>query len=126
MRNASTLESVVVAIGHWPRGMDILVSRNLNTELESLDVNEHDKAITAATTMEGLADTVEHLIPQKHMWTRDVRIWSMLRCGQDVRSRTDCILGTDRRMFQNVAIQEPRHNTDYFMVLECLHDVNLR
>ena len=37
-----------------------------------------------------------------------------------VRSRTDYILGTDRRLFQNVAVQDPRHNTDHYMVLGCL------
>ena len=44
----------------------------------------------------------------------------MRRQGQVVRSRTDYILGTDRRLFQNVAVQDPRHNTDHYMVLGCL------
>ena len=44
----------------------------------------------------------------------------MKRQGQVVRSRTDYILGTDRRLFQNVAVRDPRHNTDYYMVLGCL------
>ena len=37
-----------------------------------------------------------------------------------VRSRTDYILGTDRRLFKNVAVRDPRHNTDHSMVLGCL------
>ena len=37
-----------------------------------------------------------------------------------VQSRTDYILGTDRRLFQNVAVRDPRHNTDQYMVLGCL------
>ena len=37
-----------------------------------------------------------------------------------MRSRTDYILGTDRRLFQNVAVRDPQHNTDHYMVLGCL------
>ena len=44
----------------------------------------------------------------------------MRRKGQVVRSQTDYILGTDRRMFKNVAVRDPRHNTDHYMVLGCL------
>ena len=47
-------------------------------------------------------------------------MWDMKRQGQVVRSRTDYILGTDRRLFKNVAVREPWHNTDHYMVLGCL------
>ena len=40
--------------------------------------------------------------------------------GQVVRSRTDYILGTDSRLFNNVAVRDPRHNSDHYMVLGCL------
>ena len=40
--------------------------------------------------------------------------------GRVVRSQTDYILGSVRRIFQNVAVQEPRHNYDHFMVMGCL------
>ena len=36
-----------------------------------------------------------------------------------VRSRTDDILGTDRRLIKNVVVRDPRHNTDHYMVLGC-------
>ena len=39
------------------------------------------------------------------------------RGGKRVRSRTDYILGSDCQIFQNVAIREPRHNYDHYMVL---------
>ena len=38
-----------------------------------------------------------------------------------MRSRTDYILGTDSRLFQNVAGWDARHNTDHYLVLGCLH-----
>ena len=44
----------------------------------------------------------------------------MLRNGREVRSRTDYILGADRRLFSNVAVRDPRHNSDHYMVLGCL------
>ena len=38
----------------------------------------------------------------------------------------DYILGTDCCLFQNVATQDPRHNTNHYMFLGCLHGVTLR
>ena len=35
-------------------------------------------------------------------------------------SWTDYILGTDRRLFRNVIVRDPRHNSDHYMVLGCL------
>ena len=37
-----------------------------------------------------------------------------------MRSRTDNIQGTDSRLFRNVAVRDPRHNSDHYMVLGCL------
>ena len=45
----------------------------------------------------------------------------MIREGREVRSRTDYILGTDHRLFGNVSVWYPRHNSDHYMVLGCLH-----
>ena len=44
----------------------------------------------------------------------------MLQKGKEVRSRTYYILGTDRRLFGNVSVRDPRHNSDHYMVLGCL------
>ena len=44
----------------------------------------------------------------------------MIREGKVVRSRTDYILGTDHRLFWNMSVRDPRHNTDHNMVLGCL------
>ena len=43
-----------------------------------------------------------------------------------MRSRTDYILETDRRLFGNVSVRDPRHNSDHYMVLGCLHSASLR
>ena len=38
----------------------------------------------------------------------------------------DYILGSDRRIFQNVAVRDSRHNSDNFIVVGCLHGSSLR
>ena len=50
----------------------------------------------------------------------------MIREGKEVRSRTDYILGTDRRLFGNLIVQYPRHNSDHYMVLGFLHSASLK
>ena len=44
----------------------------------------------------------------------------MVRGGKTVRSRTDYILGTDHSLFRNVAVRDPRHNSDHYMVMGLL------
>ena len=44
----------------------------------------------------------------------------MVREGKVVMSRTDYLLGTNRCLFRNVSVRDPRHNTDHFMVVGCL------
>ena len=49
----------------------------------------------------------------------------MLRKGREVRTRTDNIMGTDRRLFGNVSVRDPRHNSDHYMVMGCLPSASL-
>ena len=49
----------------------------------------------------------------------------MIRKGREVRSRTDFILETDSRLFGNVSIWDPQHNSDHYMVLGCLPSASL-
>ena len=50
----------------------------------------------------------------------------MVRFWREVRYRTDYILGTDFRLFRNVAVRNPWHNSDHYMVLGCLNSYPLR
>ena len=34
-----------------------------------------------------------------------------------IRSQTDYLLGTDRSLFRNVTVRDPRHNSDHYMVV---------
>ena len=45
----------------------------------------------------------------------------MRRQGRLVRSRTYYILGSNHRIFQNVAARDPRHNSNHCMVVGSLH-----
>ena len=49
----------------------------------------------------------------------------MIREGREVRSRTDYIPGTDLCLFGNVSVRDPRHNSDHYMVMGCLHSASL-
>ena len=69
---------------------------------------------------------IEHFFPCKLPWTQGGQTWSTLHRGQEVRSQMDYILGTDRFLFQIVAVHDPMNNTGNFMVLGCLHVVILR
>ena len=80
----------------------------------------------AALETEGLKDMPAHLLMRRRVWCWDRRTWSMILVGREMRSRTDYILGTDRRLFWNVSVRDPRHNTDHHMVLGFLHRTPLR
>ena len=49
----------------------------------------------------------------------------MIREGREVQSQTNYILGTDRCLFLNVSVWDPRHNSDNYMVLGCLNNASL-
>ena len=50
----------------------------------------------------------------------------MVWMGREVWYRTDYILGADRRLFVHVSVWDPRHNSDHYMILGCLHSATLR
>ena len=50
----------------------------------------------------------------------------MVRQEREVRSRTDYILGSNRRIFQNVYVRDTRHNYDHYIVMGCLCSASLR
>ena len=50
----------------------------------------------------------------------------MVREGKAIRSRTDYLLGTDHSLFRNVAVRDPRHNSDHYMVVGKLRGGTVR
>ena len=124
--NTSTIESVVAALKERSRGAALLVAGDLNMTLAETENNQRGTDIAAALTVEGLENMSAHFLPRRRKWGRERRTWSMVREGKAVRSWTDYILGTDRRLLWNVSVREPRHSTDQYMVLDCLHSATER
>ena len=73
----------------------------------------------AAVLRVGLEDLVGHLFLQQREWCRYWRTWLAVRQGRVVRSWTDYILGSERRIFQNVTVQDPRHKNFMVVVFLC-------
>ena len=103
----------------------MLVAGDMNTNLVEPEGDRREEDMAATMAMEGLEDMLAQFLLRRRPWCRDGRTWSMLQKGREVRSRTDYILGTDRRLFGNVSVRDPRHNSDHYMVLGCLHSASL-
>ena len=108
-----TMETVVAAIGRKPPGAELMVTGDFNVDTMEPEGDRRAENIATDLATAGLEDMAQHFIPQRRRWNRDRRTWDMRRKGQVVRSRTDYILGTDRRLFKNVAVRDPQHNTDH-------------
>ena len=93
---------------------------DLNANLADPEGAPRGEAISDKLVAAGLLDTGLHFLPQRKPWLQDRCTWTMQRYGQEVRSRTDYILRTDRKPFQDVAIQDMHHHSDHYMVLGCL------
>ena len=118
--DTSTIERVVAALRDRPKGTALVVVGDLNTDLEDSEKDRRGTEIVAAMTEAGVEDMTAHFLPRRRRWGRERRTRSMVREGKVVRSRTDYLLGTDRSLFRNVSVRDPRHNTDHFMVVGCL------
>ena len=97
-----------------PRETDLIVAGDLNVDLGKAGSRGRDEEITVAVVMAGLEDLPGYFFLRRRAWCRDRRMWETRRQGMVVRSRTEYILGYDCRIFQNVAVQYPRHNSDHF------------
>ena len=118
--DAQTIERVVKALKEKPPGSALVVAGDLNTDLGEMDGDRRGAEISAALTEARLEDMTAHFLPRKWRWGRERRTWAIVRGGKAVRSRTDYILGTDRRLFTNVAVRDPRYNSDHYMVMGLL------
>ena len=102
----STIERVVKALRDRPKGAELLVAGDLNSNLATPEGDRRVEDIATTIATEGLEDMAQHFLPRERRWYRDRRTWGMLRNGREVWSRTDYILWTDRRLFGNVAVRD--------------------
>ena len=94
-----------------------MVVGDFNADITAPEGNRRAVNISTDLVTAGVKDMAQHFMPQRQRWNRDRRNWDMRRKGQVVRSWTDYILGTDRRLLKNVAVRDPRHNSDHYTVL---------
>ena len=123
--NTLTIERAIEALKERPKRAELLVAGDLNINFEAPEGDRREEDIAATLAAEGLEDMAPYFLPRRRRWCRDRRTWGMLWKGRDVRYRTDYILGTDRRLFWNVSVRDPRHNSDHYMVLSCLPSASL-
>ena len=122
----STIESFYEALKERPKVAEIMVAGDMNTNLVEPEGDRRGEDIAAALATEGLEDMSAHFLLQRRPWCRDGRAWSMLQEGREVRYRTEYILGTDYRLFENVSARDPRHNSDHYLVPSFLHRAYLK
>ena len=115
--DTSTTERFAEAFRERPKGAELRVAGDLNINSVATEGDQREEYIAATLATERLEDMAPHFLPRRRRWFRDRRTRCMLLKGRDMWSRTDYILGTDRRLFKNVSVQEPWHNSDHYMVL---------
>ena len=69
---------------------------------------------------------MDHFLLRRRSWCWYERTWRMIWARREVRPQKDYILGTDRRLFWNVSVRDPRHNSDHYVVLGFLCSYPLR
>ena len=62
--DAETLERVVTALGDRPKGTALIVSGDLNTDLEDSESDKRGSEIAAAMTEAGVEEMTVHLLPR--------------------------------------------------------------
>jgi Reverse transcriptase (RNA-dependent DNA polymerase) len=112
--DSDTVEYITRAFEDMPRAISPILLGDLNVDLAS-PRDGRGQAIAAEMASLGLEDLLLHFRQRRRF--RHGKTFGQYRDGQLVRSRCDYILGTDRRMFKNVSIRDPRlYTSDHFMV----------
>ena len=111
--STETMERVTKALRSRPRRAELLVAGDFNADLATPEGDSRAEAIETSLATEGLEDMARHFLPRECRWCRGRRTWGMIQKKREVRSPTDYILGTDIRLFRNVAVRDPWHNSDH-------------
>jgi hypothetical protein len=109
-----TVEYITQAFEALPRAIPPILLGDLNVDLDN-PRDDRGQAIATEVAGLGLEDLLLHFRQRRGF--RHGKTWMQHRDGQTVRARCDYLLGTDRRMFSNVAIRDPRlFTSDHLMV----------
>ena len=109
--NASVIQSVVAALRGFPQRSELMVAGDFNAELAPPDGDRNNEQIAVDLTAAKLQNTLSHFLPQRRLQCQDGRTWIMVRLGRELQSRMYYILVTYFRLFRNVSVWEPMHNS---------------
>ena len=93
---------------------------DIDANLEEPEGTPRSETIADKLVADGLMDMSLYFLQQQKTWLKDRCTLRMQWDGREVRSRREYILGTDRILFQDAAIQDARHHSEHYMVLGCL------
>ena len=124
--DASTIEDVVTATFRRPQRENLLVAVDFNVDMVDPEGSTRTEEIAAALETDGLEDIGANFLPRRKSWLSYGRTWSMWRSDRVLRSRTNYLMGMDRRLYQNVLVRDVRHNLDQYLVLGCLQGAPTR
>ena len=93
---------------------------DIDANLEEPEGTPRSETIADKLVADGLMDMSLYFLQQQKTWLKDRCTLRMQWDGREVRSRREYILGTDRILFQDAAIQDTRHHSEHYMVLGCL------
>ena len=83
------MERVVEALRSRPRGAELLVKGDLNTNLTVPEGYRRAEDIAAKIATKGIKDMAQHFLLQESMWCWYRRTWGVLRNGREGRSWKD-------------------------------------
>ena len=81
-----------------------MVARDFNYELSNTRGIARVEEIAAALETAGLEDIGTNFLPRRKSWLSYGRTWSMWRSDRVLRSRTNYLMGMDRRLYQNISV----------------------
>ena len=93
---------------------NIVAAGDLNADITDL-ASPRNQQVAACLATHGLFDLLPHFRQRRSF--RHNTTWYQIRQGTLYQSRCDYILGTDRRLFETVALRDPRsYSTDHLML----------
>jgi hypothetical protein len=116
--DTTTIECIHEAMERLPTQNSYILLGDLNMNLR---YQRDDRVVAVAATVAsfGLVDMLGHFRERKKFWHG--MKWQMRRRERIIMSRCDYIFSTDRIIFSNVTIREPRHyTTDGYMIFGIL------
>ena len=106
--------------------MELIVAGKFNLDLEKTGGQGWGEEITEAVETAVQEDLAGNFLPRQRAWCNYRRTWAMVRQGKGVWYQTYYIMGSELRIFHNVVVRDPRHNSYNPMVIRYLRRTSQR